>query len=108
SIILSTGPIILCIIPLISAAMLPTIGWRAIFVLLGGLGIILTVLYWKLLKIPKSDREETDIQIALSKKNGTARFLLKKPIMWNFLIAYFSINIIQWGLSTWLPTYFIK
>ncbi|PGZ34520.1 MFS transporter [Bacillus anthracis] len=108
SIILSTGPMILCIIPIISAALFTTIGWRAMFILLGGVGIIISVLYWHFLKLPESNSKETDIQIAPSKENGIARSLFKTPIMWNFLIASFSINIVQWGLSTWLPTYFVK
>ncbi|PEF43541.1 MFS transporter [Bacillus cereus] len=108
SIVLSTGPIIVCIIPIISAALLTTIGWRAMFVLLGGVGFIVTVLYWYFLKSPKNDKEETDIHIAPSKKNEVTRSILKTLIMWNFLIANFSINIVQWGLATWLPTYFVK
>ncbi|MDZ5610389.1 MFS transporter [Bacillus pseudomycoides] len=108
SIILSSTGIIACIIPISSVAVLTTIGWRAMFVVLGVVGIIITVLYWHFIKLPESNREETDIQIALSKKNGIVCYLFKKPIMWNLLIASFSIYIVQWGLATWLPTYFVK
>ncbi|PGZ57879.1 MFS transporter [Bacillus cereus] len=108
SIILSSSAIVTCISPIISAAILTTIGWRAMFVLLGGVGIVIAVLYWHFIKLPESNKEETDIQITFSKENGIARSLFKTPIMRNVLIANFSIYLVQWGLATWLPTYFVK
>ena len=52
SIMLSSGGIVSLIVPLLSAYMLTTIGWRVSFLILGGIGILITVLYWAIIKLP--------------------------------------------------------
>ena len=42
SIMLSSGGIVSLIVPLLSAYMLTTIGWRISFIILGGIGILIT------------------------------------------------------------------
>lgn len=34
--------------------------------------------------------------------------LLKTPLMWNLIIAYFCIYAVNWGLVSWIPTYLQK
>ena len=52
SIMLSSGGIVSLIVPLLSAYMLTTIGWRISFLILGGIGRLITVLYWVIIKLP--------------------------------------------------------
>lgn len=108
SIVLSSTGIIGCIIPILSTVILTTIGWRALFVILGVVGIIVTVLYWKFIELPECNPKETDTQIDFSKEYVTIRNVFNEPNIQNLFIAYFSIYIVQWGLATWLPTYFVK
>lgn len=107
SIMLSSGGIVSLIVPLLSAYMLTTIGWRISFVILGGIGFLITILYWAFIKLPESVKEE-EIRSADEKQQGIFKQLLKTPLMLNLFIAYYSIYAINWGLATWLPTYLVN
>lgn len=107
SIMLSSGGIVSLIVPLLSAYMLTAIGWRVSFLILGGIGIIITILYWAFIKLPENLKEEEMKQRA-EKQQGIFTQLLKTPLMLNLFIAYYSIYAINWGLATWLPTYLVN
>jgi MFS transporter, ACS family, glucarate transporter len=107
SIMLSSGGIVSLIVPLLSAYMLTTIGWRISFVILGGIGLLITILYWAFIKLPENVKEE-EIRSADEKQQGIFKQLLKTPLMLNLFIAYYSIYAINWGLATWLPTYLVN
>ena len=51
SIMLSSSAIMAMLVPIISAVLLITIGWRAFFVIAGIIGVIIVILYWKV--VPK-------------------------------------------------------
>ena len=107
SIMLSSGGIVSLIVPLLSAYMLTTIGWRISFVILGGIGLLITILYWAFIKLPENVKEE-EIRSAGEKQQGIFKQLLKTPLMLNLFIAYYSIYAINWGLATWLATYLVN
>lgn len=101
SIMLSSAGIMGMIIPIIAAALLVTIGWRAFFVIAGLLGVIIAFLYWKF--VPKD-------QVVQQSTNGPKvkeilGQLLKMPFMWSLVISYFTIYAVNWGMNTWMPTY---
>ncbi|RLL42666.1 MFS transporter [Oceanobacillus piezotolerans] len=101
SIMLSSSGIMAMLVPIISAALLVTIGWRAIFFIAGLLGVIIAFLYWKYVpkdKVQQSDEERPQIKGILGK-------LLRMPFMWSLVIGYFTIYAVNWGLNTWIPTY---
>ncbi|MCG7343494.1 MFS transporter [Sporosarcina sp. ACRSL] len=104
SIMLSSGGIVSLIVPLLSAYMLTTIGWRISFLILGGIGALITVLYWAIIKLPAQLVDEGGKQAGKS-EDGIFKQLMKTPLMLNLFIAYYSIYAINWGLATWLPTY---
>lgn len=106
SIMLSSGGIVSLIVPLLSAYMLTTIGWRVSFFILGGIGIIITVLYWAIIKLPANVVE--GVKPVTKSEDGIFKQLLKTPLMLNLFIAYYSIYAINWGLATWLPTYLVN
>lgn len=105
---LSSGGIISLIIPIASASLLTTIGWRVTFVLMGVVGAIITVLYRYFIKLPKANSEEKAAQTAVSNQKGIFRSLFKTPMIWNLIIAYFCIYAVNWGLAAWIPTYLVK
>ena len=106
SIMLSTSGIVSLIVPLLSAYMLTIIGWRVSFLILGGIGILITVLYWAFIRLPKE--LEDKVKSVGEKQTGIFKQLIRTPLMLNLFIAYYSIYAINWGLATWLPTYLVN
>ncbi|MFJ8246457.1 MFS transporter [Peribacillus asahii] len=101
SIMLSSSGIMGMLVPIISAALLVTIGWRAFFVIAGLLGIVIALLYRKF--VPKDEvvQQSADgLQV-----RGILGDLFKMPLMWSLVVAYFTIYAVNWGLNTWMPTY---
>lgn len=101
SIMLSSGGIMAMLVPIISAALLVTIGWRAFFVIAGLLGVIIAFLYWKY--VPKDEVAHQSVQVPQVK--GILGILFKMPLMWSLVIAYFTIYAVNWGLNSWMPKY---
>lgn len=101
SIMLSSAGIMGVLVPIISAVLLVTIGWRAFFVIASLLGIVIGILYWKF--VPKDKVVKQSVEGP--KVKGILSNLFKMPLMWSLLVAYFTIYAVNWGLSTWLPTY---
>ncbi|AZU64378.1 MFS transporter [Neobacillus mesonae] len=108
SVMLSSGGIIALIIPIASAGLLTTIGWRTTFVIMGASGVIIAALYWFFIKPPKSSSEGSITQTAVSGQKGIFSSLLKTPMVWNLVVAYFCIYAVNWGLAAWIPTYLVK
>ncbi|MFJ8258734.1 MFS transporter [Peribacillus asahii] len=101
SIMLSSSGIMGMLVPIISAALLVTIGWRAFFVIAGLLGIVIALLYREF--VPKDEvvQQSADgLQV-----RGILGDLFKMPLMWSLVVAYFTIYAVNWGLNTWMPTY---
>ncbi|ARK21062.1 MFS transporter [Sporosarcina sp. P26b] len=107
SIMLSTGGIVSLIVPVLSVYLLTTIGWRVSFLVLGGIGLIITVLYWAFIRLPEGFKEE-EFKPVGENQEGVFKQLIKTPLMLNLFIAYYSIYAINWGLATWLPTYLVN
>ncbi|MDM5335256.1 MFS transporter [Ureibacillus composti] len=101
SIMLSSSAIMAMLVPIISAVLLMSIGWRAFFVIAGTIGVIIAILYWKV--VPKDSvavRTEDAPQI-----KGILVKLFKMPFMWSLVLSYFTIYAVNWGLNSWLPKY---
>lgn len=107
SIMLSSGGIVSLIVPLLSAYMLTTIGWRTSFLILGGIGFLITILFWVFIKLP-ADLKDEEKTLAGDSHQGIFKQIIKTPLMLNLFIAYYSIYAINWGLATWLPTYLVN
>lgn len=106
SIMLSSGGIVALIIPILSVALLTTIGWRTTFVIMGIIGAIIAALYWYFIKIPNDESSKT-LNLTGAQK-GSFKMLFKTPLMLNLFIAYFSLYAVNWGLATWIPTYLVN
>lgn len=101
SIMISSGAIMALLVPIISAYLLETIGWQAIFVIAGLLGVFIAFLYWKF--IPNQEVEVSEEQAEQNK--GILKKLLTMPLMWGLLISYFTIYAVNWDLTSWMPKY---
>ncbi len=109
SIMLTSGGIVSLIVPLLSAYLLGTIGWRMMFIIIGLIGAFIAFLYWKYIKLPQEQTVSTG-SVGDGKVTTKVSFkeLFKTPLMWNLIIAYFCIYAVNWGLVSWIPTYLQK
>lgn len=101
SIMLTSSGIMAMLVPIISAALLVTIGWRAFFVIAGFLGVVIAFLYWKY--VPKDEVSKEFVKGPQVKE--ILRVLFKKPLMWSLVVSYFAIYAVNWGLNSWMPKY---
>lgn len=106
SIMLTSGGIVSLIVPLLAAYLLGTIGWRMMFIIIGAIGAIIAFLYWKYIQLPQDEAATAGTEDTSNKVNF--KELLKTPLMWNLIIAYFCIYAVNWGLVSWIPTYLQK
>ncbi|WP_446936001.1 MFS transporter [Lysinibacillus fusiformis] len=107
SIMLTSGGIVSLIVPLLSAYLLGTIGWRMMFIIIGAIGAIIAYLYWKYIQLPKAETVDA-AETGSPAVKVSFKELLKTPLMWNLIIAYFCIYAVNWGLVSWIPTYLQK
>ncbi|WP_428910452.1 MFS transporter [Niallia sp. Krafla_26] len=108
SVMLSSSGIVALIIPILSAALLTTIGWRTTFIIMGAAGAIIAVLYWFYIKLPESNTTVRTGQTNVSGEKGIFGSLFRTPMVWNLVVAYFCIYAVNWGLATWIPTYLVQ
>lgn len=113
SIMLSSGAIAGIFVPIISTSMMNSIGWRAMFYIIGVIGLFVAVLYALFLKPPQKVTTEGDseqngtAQSSERKQTGSLKELIKQPLIWLVFIAYFGAYTINWGTAAWLPTYLV-
>jgi len=107
SIMLTSGGIVSLIVPLLAAYLLGTIGWRMMFIIIGAIGAIIALLYWKYINLPQEQAVQVERDENVSPK-VSLKELFKTPLMWNLIIAYFCIYAVNWGLVSWIPTYLQK
>lgn len=108
SVMLSSSGIVALIIPVLSAFLLTAIGWRTTFVVFGALGALIAFLYWKYVRLPEDNPEEKLARATKPAEKGLVGSLMKTPLIWNMVIAYFCIYAVNWGLATWIPTYLVQ
>ncbi|MGZ9816994.1 MFS transporter [Peribacillus simplex] len=86
----------------ISGLIADTWGWRAMFYLIGGVGLVVTLLLLKFYHPPKVVKSTQDSNI---NTKIPMRDLYKSKLLWILVIMYFSSSIVHWGFSSWLPSY---
>ncbi|WP_151736441.1 MFS transporter ['Paenibacillus yunnanensis' Narsing Rao et al. 2020] len=97
--------------PILTTLFLVQLGWRTMFIIIGGCGLCIAVLYWFALKPNvKNIYRISETQMATSKQltKGSFKRLLKNPLIWRLVIASFGYGFISWGTSSWIPTYLVK
>ncbi|OIK10616.1 hypothetical protein BIV60_20565 [Bacillus sp. MUM 116] len=77
-----------------------TWGWRVMFYIVGGLGLVVTLLLLKFYNPPKVEKSTNKHSTALPMKD-----LYKSKLLWTIVVMYFCSSVVHWGFSSWLPTY---
>lgn len=103
--ILSSNYIGSAIAPMIIAPLLLYFGWRNMFFVIGVVGIVFVFVYWFFMGPAKAFGEEA--ANAGQTQKVDMRVLLKIPLMWQLVIAWFGLSLVNKGLDSWMPTYLL-
>ncbi|MBK5480795.1 MFS transporter [Peribacillus sp. TH16] len=90
--------------PLVAAPMILFMGWRNMFYVIGLLGILLTIAFWVYFK-PK---ESTASNKTLKENSVPLKELLANSGLWKITVMWFAAGIVNWGLSSWIPSYLME
>ncbi|MCF8567965.1 MFS transporter [Alicyclobacillus tolerans] len=105
-IMLSSNTLGTAIAPLVAAPLIMAVGWQHAFFWVAGLGLVLMIIIIYLLpKKPTIQRtkEQTTAQHSISFSQFLAR-----PTAWKAPLMLFGLDIVAWGITTWLPSYLLK
>lgn len=105
SIMLTSGSIMGVVAPIVGTYLMLALGWRDIFYIVGALGIVVALSFFFLVKEKNTPATE---QVKAQTSKAPLRDALKTPMIWKLFIAYFSIYAVNWGLTSWMPTYLSK
>ena len=90
--------------PIIVVPLMLLLGWRGMFHVLGVIGFAYVFFYW--LRMEQANIiDEPDKAQKATKKKIDVKSVIKLPIMWQLLIAWFALSLINKGLDSWMPTY---
>lgn len=87
---------------LLAAVLIESIGWNVMFFIFGILGLIFLLLLWKYLP-DRAQQKETANTPKVSYIN-----VLKNPTAWLLMLIYFGMSMVNWGLNSWLPSYWVN
>lgn len=90
---------------ILAAALITSIGWRNLFFIFGVLGLFLTIVLYFFLK-PSESQIKTAVTTTATKV--PLKKLLKMPMLWQLMLMYFGVSIVNWGLTSWMPTFMVK
>ncbi|MDR3590787.1 MAG: MFS transporter [Negativicutes bacterium] len=115
------------ITPLVVAPLIAAFGWRAVFFVLGGLGILCVYVSWRfIVDRPEEYPGISSEEVLLIKEQRAADEaasanmeqsiapkasfwdLIKEPRIWVMFFGVFFLTVPIWGYMTWLPTYLVK
>ena len=113
------------IIPPICVAIMVTWGWRAVFYIFSGIGIVWAVIWWWMYRdYPELHKAVNDAELAHIRgvdENGVTKtipiaqrpkipwkVLLKHKNMWGLMVAYFCYIWCTWIFFSWLPSYLVE
>jgi MFS family permease len=101
--------------PLLVAAMVPHMSWRAIFSACGAVGFVWSFAWFRWFRDEPRDHPAVDDAeaeliesgrlISAGGHGGNWRALVESPSVWFLCLAYFSNSYGVYFVMTWLPTY---
>jgi MFS family permease len=86
--------------PLLTMVML-AVGWRSMFAAIGGVGLLLALLWRAAAKRVGPPRGEAEQRISWATWTG----LFRRRIVWGFMLGFGGVNYTTWFYIGWLPTY---
>lgn len=89
------------VVSLLAALMIKSVGWNVMFYLFGAVGFVFSLLLWKYLR-PAGQSVQRD------RPNVSMAKVLKNPLAWKLMLIYFGISMVNWGLSSWMPSYWVN
>lgn len=97
--------------PLLTALML-TLSWRGMFIVIGVFGLLVMLVWLKICRMPNKEeyllihaKEEATAKPATTVKQDRWIDLLKNKMTWFMIIGNFGIMFTIWVYLTWLPSY---
>ncbi|KMO85532.1 MFS transporter [Megasphaera cerevisiae DSM 20462] len=96
------------IAPVLVVPLMLFLGWRGMFHVLGILGFAYVFFYW--LKVEQIHVVHKPLEVSLKqdeKKKIDVKSVITLPLMWQLLIAWFALSLINKGLDSWMPTYLL-
>lgn len=86
------------------AAFIASVGWRYAFWTYAALGMIIAAVFWA---VSKSDKPKY-VRFDTTRPKLPLGHILKMPLIWKLLIIQFAIGTFFFGLSSWLPSYWVQ
>ncbi|MFJ8854937.1 MFS transporter [Streptomyces sp. NPDC102437] len=94
--------------PLLVAPLLTAIGWRHTFLWMAGCGAAIGIGLWALLPKALPDRLSRLPQAAVTMPEVSRAQVLKSPGVWKFAVLFCAMNMLSYGLVTWVPSYLLE
>lgn len=85
------------------------IGWRAAFIIVGSVGVVVAPLFRLTVRDPKrGGYEASAVPVATAKPRlvDVLRLVAKKPTFWLLAFGAASASVCGYGLAFWLPSFF--
>lgn len=105
SILLSSGGVMAILTPILSAYLLISFGWRPLFIGVALIGALVVVLYLLFLKVPHEAISQDSASVQVQQGKSPLKTVLKMPLLWSIFVSFFAIYTVQWGLTSWIPSY---
>jgi MFS family permease len=93
---------------LVTTALIAYFNWRVMFVTLGLIGLVLSILLYLVMKPKVRTAPVSAGPKATKSEKARITALLKNSLTWKIALCYFFTNIVFWGLQSWLPSYWVK
>lgn len=93
--------------PLLMAPLIIGLGWRDAFFYIGIAGVVFALIYW--LVVPRNTPQASGETESVQKINraGVAE-LLRMPLLWQIMLVWFCLSMVNKGLDAWMPMYLMK
>lgn len=88
---------------LVTSMLIAAYNWRIAFYVFGLLGTILTVLFFIFIREKKGTEQATAVETKYSLKD-----VMKMPIVIQLGIIFVGVGVVNWGLNSWLPNYWVS
>ena len=115
SLYLSSSGFVMVFAPIIAAQLIDSMGWRNLFFILGVCGVGIIALFFYTFKGDKLKQAQALVTGAAQKTTEQVAKVeiplsqvMRIPMVWWLMVAYFATYTLLWGLGNWMPTYLVQ